>query len=164
MYSRTIDTNENTIRHRWPCWILCTAIETRLIAKKREKSSQNRLDHIYSRGIWCWSEIAFTLFVACARNRWNTDSISALDGPLVLAIFCYFFVVVFVSEIYSYLTLTAVSKRTLWFLVLEFIWVDSNSSTCAGDWPWRTIEFIWLWVSLCVYVSLLNFILLTICN
>lgn len=57
--------------------------------KKREKRS----NFYPSRGKfgfnWFCSEILLTLFVACARNRWNTASISALDGPLVLAILIF---------------------------------------------------------------------------
>lgn len=64
----TINTNENTVRHRWPGGILCVAVETLL--KIRIKKL-----------IFFVVRINFTLFAVWERRRWNTDSRSCLVGP-----------------------------------------------------------------------------------
>lgn len=117
MYCWAIDAYKYTVRHRWPCRILCTAIEARLKVTTTTTITTQKLNiqfdvnHPLSATLalqfmahvnrnWqieigddenfriCWKNVV-TLFVAWARSRLNTASISTFDGPFAFAIFPY---------------------------------------------------------------------------
>lgn len=103
-----INTDEHTIRHRWPGWIFCTAIKTCLQMERKTNNQKliffyysfSSRDHVpinqckvlalYACNCTTWLiQLEYcdnTLLVGCARSRWKTASMSLLDGPLVLAI------------------------------------------------------------------------------